>query len=103
MKNPKISDLLDTLQAPDLPLEPDQTCSADRIKAATLAKIQAAQLQTAPAAHGGSSKPCFWAAALVLALSVSALAAGGPAPPGDLVRSFFRHRAGRPLGGRCRV
>ena len=94
MKNPKISDLLDTLQAPDLPLEPDQTCSADRIKAATLAKIQAAQPQTAHRPRR-KFKTLLLAAALVLALSVSALAAADLLP-GDLFRSFF----GTELGAR---
>ena len=86
MKNPKISDLLDTLQAPDLPLEPDHTCSASRIKAATLAKIQAAQPQTARRRR--KPKTLLLAATLVLALSVSALAAADLLP-GDLFRSFF--------------
>lgn len=76
MKNPKISDLFDTFPAPDLPLKPDHTCSAQRIQEATLAKIRAAQPQ-APRRPRRKYRPLVLAAALALALSVSALAAAG--------------------------
>lgn len=87
MKHPKISDLFDTLQAPDLPLEPDSACSAERIKAATLAKIQASQGQS-PRHPRRKYKTLILAAALTLALSVGALAANDLLP-GHIFQSFF--------------
>ena len=93
--NRRISDLLDHCSGACFDMETDTPLSARRIRARTLAQIDAAPARRAR----GRMRPLrlLAAAAVVAALTLSAMAVGHALGAGELFRSYFSAAGGEDL------